>query len=169
VDIPRPARTLNLTAKLKDAANTETPQLSFQRKAVQDFHSQQANQNWQNNPPASLTAGANSNAPSSASAVPTLQNKCDASSGTNNKNGEEDGIVDQPATCMSSSYSKLTFSLGAFFTAKKRNAPATVCQAKRRCAMLITSDNIDMTDIDAEGDIRHKGMVFLNLEVQQLN
>lgn len=34
-------RPLNLTAKLKDAANTSAPELSFQRKAVQDFHSRQ--------------------------------------------------------------------------------------------------------------------------------
>ncbi|KAF8227745.1 hypothetical protein L208DRAFT_1078154, partial [Tricholoma matsutake] len=45
VDIPRPAQTVNPAVKLKDTANTEAPQLSFQRKAVQDFHSQQANQN----------------------------------------------------------------------------------------------------------------------------
>ncbi|KAI9507403.1 hypothetical protein F5148DRAFT_1308525 [Russula earlei] len=43
-----PVRTVNPTAKLKDTANTEAPQLSFQHKAVQEFHSQQANKN---NPP----------------------------------------------------------------------------------------------------------------------
>ena len=32
---------LNLTAKLKDAANASAPELSFQRKAVQDFHARQ--------------------------------------------------------------------------------------------------------------------------------
>jgi hypothetical protein len=42
VDVPRPARALNLTAKLKDAANTSAPELSFQRKAVEDFHSRSA-------------------------------------------------------------------------------------------------------------------------------
>jgi hypothetical protein len=41
-DILRPVRPLNLTAKLKDAANTSAPELSFQRKAVQDFHSRQS-------------------------------------------------------------------------------------------------------------------------------
>jgi hypothetical protein len=34
----RPVRSLTLTAKLKDTSNTSTPELSFQRKAVQDFH-----------------------------------------------------------------------------------------------------------------------------------
>lgn len=34
-------RALNLTAKLKDAANASAPELSFQRKAVQDFHARQ--------------------------------------------------------------------------------------------------------------------------------
>jgi hypothetical protein len=38
-DVPRPSRALNLTAKLKDAANASAPELSFQRKAVEDFHS----------------------------------------------------------------------------------------------------------------------------------
>jgi hypothetical protein len=36
---PRPVRSSNPTAKLKDAA--EAPQLSFQWKAVQEFHSRQ--------------------------------------------------------------------------------------------------------------------------------
>jgi hypothetical protein len=39
VDGPRPTRPRNLAAKLKDTANTSTPALSFQRKAVQDYHS----------------------------------------------------------------------------------------------------------------------------------
>ena len=38
---PRPVRPLNLTAKLKDSANTSAPELSFQRKAVQDYRSRQ--------------------------------------------------------------------------------------------------------------------------------
>lgn len=42
VDVSRPVRALNLTAKLKDTANASTPELSFQRKAVQDFHSRSA-------------------------------------------------------------------------------------------------------------------------------
>ena len=39
IDAPRPVRHPNLTAKLKDTANTSVPELSFQRKAVQDYHS----------------------------------------------------------------------------------------------------------------------------------
>jgi hypothetical protein len=35
----RPVRPLNLTAKLKDTANASIPELSFQRKAVQDYRS----------------------------------------------------------------------------------------------------------------------------------
>jgi hypothetical protein len=41
VDVPRPAHQLNLAPKLKDAANTSAPELSFQCKAIQDFHSRQ--------------------------------------------------------------------------------------------------------------------------------
>ena len=62
-DVPRPAQTINPAAKLKDTANTEAPQLSFQRKAVQDFHSRQADKN---EPPPALSAPvANPPAPSS--------------------------------------------------------------------------------------------------------
>jgi hypothetical protein len=35
-------RSSNLTAKLKDTANVSAPELSFQCKAVRDFHSHQA-------------------------------------------------------------------------------------------------------------------------------
>ena len=41
-DVPWPAHSVNLAAKLKDMANISEPELSFQRKAVQDFHSHQA-------------------------------------------------------------------------------------------------------------------------------
>jgi hypothetical protein len=41
-DVSRPVRSSNLTAKLKDTANVSAPELSFQCKAVQDFHSRQA-------------------------------------------------------------------------------------------------------------------------------
>ena len=37
----RPVRSLVLTAKLKDTSNASTPELSFQRKAVQDFRARQ--------------------------------------------------------------------------------------------------------------------------------
>ncbi|KAI0273133.1 hypothetical protein BGY98DRAFT_936385 [Russula aff. rugulosa BPL654] len=60
VDVPHPARILNLSAKLKDTANTKTSQLSFQHKAVQDFHSKQADEN---DPPLS-SVGVGPNAPS---------------------------------------------------------------------------------------------------------
>jgi hypothetical protein len=37
----RPVRSIVLTAKLKDTSNASTPELSFQRKAVQDFRALQ--------------------------------------------------------------------------------------------------------------------------------
>ena len=37
----RPVRSLHLTAKLKDSDNASTPELSFQRRAVQDFRARQ--------------------------------------------------------------------------------------------------------------------------------
>lgn len=151
MDVPRPARTLNLAAKLKDAANTKSPQLSFQCKAVQDFHSRQAHKN---DPPSSSPMGSNPNAPSSASAVPTLQNKCSVSSvvdDNNNDNDNDDNDDDDK---------------DGMFTAKKRHAAATMSQAKRKRAISIMVDD-DMTDTEAK--IRDKGMVSLNHYVQKLN
>ena len=37
----RPVRERTLASKLKDASNSSTPELSFQHKAVQDFHARQ--------------------------------------------------------------------------------------------------------------------------------
>src|SRR5260221_12528820 len=54
-------RMVNPTAKLTDTANTAPPELSFQRKAVQDFRSRQANTNDQS----SSISGADPNACSS--------------------------------------------------------------------------------------------------------
>ncbi|KAI0264289.1 hypothetical protein BGY98DRAFT_939981 [Russula aff. rugulosa BPL654] len=73
---------------LKDTANTETPQLSFQRKAVQDFHSRQADEN---DPPLS-SVGVGPNTPSSASTVPT----CSITSVADSDGDDEDGIICQP-------------------------------------------------------------------------
>jgi hypothetical protein len=39
LDVPQPVHSLNLTVKLKDTANASAPELSFQWKAVQDYHS----------------------------------------------------------------------------------------------------------------------------------
>lgn len=154
MDTSRPARTLNLSAKLKDVANTETPQLSFQRKAVHDFHSRQAEKSTP-----SSTAGTDPSAPS-ASSVSTPQNTCRISLVADSDSDDEVGIVGQPtASCKSSSCPKIISHFGAFFTAataKARCAIVTMSQAKRRRA--VTVDEVDTTD--AEGDIRDKGTVF---------
>ena len=99
MDVPRPARILNLSAKLKDTANTETPQLSFQRKAVRDFHSRQADEN--DPPPSSVGVGPN--APSSASTVPT----CSITSVADSDGDDEDGIVCQPTVLCKSSLKRM--------------------------------------------------------------
>jgi hypothetical protein len=57
-------RPLNLTAKLKDTANASAPELSFQRKAVQDFHSRQI-KNSQLSQPAESSDCLNNDLPSS--------------------------------------------------------------------------------------------------------
>jgi hypothetical protein len=112
VDVPRPTRTVNPTAKLKDAANTEEPQLSFQRKAVQEFRSRQADLN---DAPPSSTLGANPQALSANTGpvVLTLQNKrlilsIDGSD-------SEDGIIYPVSRTSSSMLMKATFSFAAYF------------------------------------------------------
>jgi hypothetical protein len=97
VDIPSPARALNLSAKLKDTANTEAPQLSFQRKAVQDFHSQQTDKN---DPPPSPTASADTNLPYSASVVPTPQAACTVAVSDSDDDGGIVGQLTAPCTLL---------------------------------------------------------------------
>ena len=85
-------RTVNLSVKLKDAANTEKPQLSFQRRAVQDFHSRQADKN--DPPPSTVgTKSTDPNAPFSASTVPTPQNTYSI---VDSDSDDEGGIIGHP-------------------------------------------------------------------------
>jgi hypothetical protein len=62
---PRPARSTNLTSKLKDTNNVEKANLSFQRKAVQEFHSRQAAEAQKSHtaktPPPALSSSATEN------------------------------------------------------------------------------------------------------------
>jgi len=106
VDICHPTRTINPAAKLKDTANTEAPQLSFQRKAVKDFHSRQGDKDDH----LSLTTGTDPNAPSSTSAASTWQHKRDISYIADSDSGTEAGSVVQPAP-HASPLSPLTFSV----------------------------------------------------------
>ncbi|KAI9448642.1 hypothetical protein F5148DRAFT_1153436 [Russula earlei] len=138
--VPCPAQTVNPAAKLKDTANTEAPQLSFQRKAVQDFHSRQAKKN--DPPPVSSTPDANPHVPSSIDAELAPQNKCSNSS--INDSNTEDEIVDQP------------------LPSKKKHATATTSQRKSKhvtSATVETVDDVDMTD--AEENI-FQGYAFSN-------
>jgi hypothetical protein len=98
----RPVRSSNPTAKLKD--NAEAPPLSFQRKAVQDFHSRQADKN---DPPSPL-AGPSTVDPDpihpNASVLPSVpQNKRGLSSVAGDGSDTEDGIVNQSMPRMSQS------------------------------------------------------------------
>lgn len=89
VDAPHPVCSSNPMAKLKDTA--EAPQLSFQWKAIQDFHSWQADKN---DPPSPLTVDPDLNVSPSAP-----QNKHGISS--INDSDTEDGIVNQSMPHMS--------------------------------------------------------------------
>jgi hypothetical protein len=53
----RPARSRTLTSKLTDTSNVSAPELSFQRKAVQEFHAARQGQ-------AALTASEDASGPS---------------------------------------------------------------------------------------------------------
>lgn len=93
-------RPLNLTAKLKDTANTSIPQLSFQRKAIQDYHSRPKEvplPAGSSNDPPSLTLNAHLHLLSSADTTSTLQAKRTFSSITSNDDVEDSGA--QPAQC----------------------------------------------------------------------
>lgn len=154
--MPRPARTANPTTKLKDTANPEA-QLSFQRKAVQDFHSRQADQN---DAPASSTLDANRHAPSSVNVGLAPQNK--RSNSSINNNDTEDEMVDQLVPRMFCLCPTITCSSASMFvTAKKKRATATTSQAKSKHATSATVETVDDVDMTgAEENVRAKGMVF---------
>ena len=92
--MPRPICLLNLTAKLKDMANTSKPELSFQHKAVEDFHSRKAALPQVSQPAASSSTRTLDS--HSADRVSTPQNKCPFSSITVDSDVEDvDGQLSQ--------------------------------------------------------------------------
>jgi hypothetical protein len=114
VDVSRPVRFLNLPAKLKDASNSSVPELSYHRKAVQEFHSCRvqvshlANNNQPvasstpDSPVASSTPDSLLQAPPSADTAPaTSQIKRNISSITGN-DGDAEGDDNQLERRMSS-------------------------------------------------------------------
>ena len=84
-------RPLNLTAKLKDTANASTPELSFQRKAVQDYHSRQAkvSQPSQHDLPPPLPFDSHPHVPRSNDTASTPQTKRAFSSITSDSDAED--------------------------------------------------------------------------------
>jgi hypothetical protein len=67
--------------KLKDTANTSAPQLSLQCKAIEDFHSHQAQGTTENNHhPVSSSPDSQPHAPLSSATGSTQQNKRNVSS-----------------------------------------------------------------------------------------
>jgi hypothetical protein len=111
VEVPRPARAVNPAAKLKDSANTEVAQLSFQRKAVQDFHSRQA---VKNNPAPSTVA----NPPAPSVNVESTPHKKRTLSSINGSD-VEDEIIDQPVPRMSCFHNNYILAYSAFFSQKE--------------------------------------------------
>jgi hypothetical protein len=108
MEILRPARSSNPTAKLKDADNTSVPELAFQRQAVQDYRSSQAQD------PNCLRISC---------PPPTLHEKRSISS-IDNVDDAEDGADRPPKRCM---FSLLCSSLPHAIIAKTDCAvPATI-------------------------------------------
>ena len=91
MEVPHPARTVNPATKLKDSANTEVAQLSFQRKAVQDFYSQQA---------AASSTVANPPAPSVNVGLSQLTPQKKHTISSINGSDVKDEIIDQPVPHM---------------------------------------------------------------------
>lgn len=145
-DVPRPARSLNLTAKLKDTANISEPQLSFQRKAVQDFHSRQAqpaqvSQPAENNrPSALLTPDAPLHSSPSAGVASTPQNKRNISSITDDDTDAED---DQPEHRTSSN-----------ITSRRTNHDSNAVTGKKKCATLGNPVAIDVDGLLEDVDVQ---------------
>jgi hypothetical protein len=152
-DVPWPVHSPNLAVKLKDTANTSAPELSFQHKAVEEFHSHQAQvlQPAENDCPppcALLTPDSQLQLPPLAGKVSTSQNKCSISSITNN---DSDAGDNQPKPCTSSSH------LSYFPTY------STINTAKKRHATMLSSQSITIDDLDFEvtdNNIHANGMTF---------
>jgi hypothetical protein len=134
VEIPRPARSHNLPAKLKDTANISEPELSFQRKAVRDFHSRQAQvpqrmaENDHSSALSTPDADLHSSPGPSTDVASTPRYKRDISSISAITDDDSDAESDQPERRASfNSSSSLTFPnlpgiTPIIFTAKKRHA-----------------------------------------------
>ena len=151
-------RPLNLTAKLKDTANASAPELSFQRKAVQDYHLRQT-KNSQLSQPAESSDRLNndrdlpssifndhSHAPSSANTTLTPQAAERTFSSITSDSGIEDATA-QPEQGM--------FCLCTSFSAHKQQAIGSSLLGKRRCTSSAVT-NLDLEDNDKH--IRKKGM-----------
>jgi hypothetical protein len=137
VDVTRPVRSHNLTAKLKDPSNMSAPELSFQRKAVQDFHSRSAQfpQPTENYHLPALSMPSLPFVSLSTGIASTSQHKRSISVVT------EDGNTPKQ------------------LAAKKNQTEASSSRAK---AMDMTSDIIDAMEMeDAYGNVHAKGTILL--------
>jgi len=150
---PQSTRTLNLTTKLKDSANASTPELSFQRKAVEDFHSRQAQQpteNHHHDSPALSTPDSRMHSPPSTNTAPIPQNKHNISSITDDDSFNAGD--NQPRRRTSPSKSECCFLIhSTTIAAKNRSTTASSSQS----SMI---NNLDFENTD--NNILAKGMVF---------
>ena len=89
----RPSRHTAPTSKLTDANNTAQPELSFQHKAVQAFHTRRAQENMLGQDPSMVAAG---------SAPPSMSPpKCNIDMSGSVEPSEDEDIDDQPRPHMS--------------------------------------------------------------------
>lgn len=151
---PRPVRSLNLTAKLKDSDNASTPELSFQRRAVQDFRARQAQVSApasETGPrPALLARNSLSHSHTSLSTASTgTSQKRHAHSVSDNSGSEvdepEQGMVSQTLNILSSLHYR------SIVTATKRRATTSTVSA---CSsIVIDDDSVEVESEDSDKDI----------------
>jgi hypothetical protein len=145
VDVARPVRSLNLTAKLKDPANMSAPELSFHRKAVEEFHAL----------PAQL--------PPPIEDMPLMPNTLAHTGSTSQKKRNASAITDDDGDETENRHRRLPSCLPvvsiSFFYPEKRRVVASSSNAKDMHSISGTVEALESEDMDE--DIRVKGMILL--------
>jgi hypothetical protein len=154
VDVAQPVRSLNLAAKLKDPSNTSAPELSFQCKAVQDFHSRSV----QLPPPAEnhQVPTFSTSPPPSAGIGPVSQHKRNISSINDDDDEGENGDESRLQQCRLLQVCRLSLTHSVTLVAKKKRTVASSSKVPT------TSGVVEALDLDDEVESTHaKGMILL--------
>jgi hypothetical protein len=156
----RPVRSLHLTAKLKDTSNASTPELSFQRKAVQDFHARRGQASSESlvpsdaedppGPPHPLPAlKARSSLSRSHTSLSTGVASSPPPKRTVDLTADDSNGEDEPGMQYVSVYNNITSTHTAFITARKRRATTTTMS---EASSVINEDDVDFDDVELESE-----------------